>query len=70
LSNTDFRTLEAVTGFFREYMDRVHFVEPEKALDAALKDRWRRRAPCAAKVEAAMRGEFMQRAMSACATTR
>lgn len=24
LSNTDFRTLEAVTGFFREYMDRVH----------------------------------------------
>lgn len=23
LSNTDFRTLEAVTGFFREYMDRV-----------------------------------------------
>ena len=24
LSNTDFRTLEAVTGFYREYMDRVH----------------------------------------------
>jgi hypothetical protein len=24
LSNTDFRSLEAVTGFFREYMDRVH----------------------------------------------
>lgn len=24
LSNTDFRTLEAVTGFYREYMDRAH----------------------------------------------
>lgn len=24
LSNTDFRTLESVTGFYREYMDRVH----------------------------------------------
>lgn len=29
LSNTDFRTLEAVTGFYREYMDRVlaHYVQ-------------------------------------------
>lgn len=46
----------------------LHFVEPEKALDAGLKSRWQRRLPCAMRVDAATRGEFLQRAMSACTT--
>lgn len=48
----------------------LHFVEPEKALDATLKSRWQRRLPCAKGVEAATRGEYLRRAMNACATAR
>jgi hypothetical protein len=44
----------------------LHAVEPEKPLDAALSKNWRERLPCAAKVEAVTRGQFLLRALDAC----
>lgn len=45
----------------------LHAVEPEKALDAELLARWRKRLPCAAGVTGSTRGEYLQIAWRACA---
>ena len=62
--------LKSRFGTQYSFAHSLHFVEPEKALDNALKGRWKLRLPCAASVEAATRGEFLREAMSACTPTR
>lgn len=45
----------------------LHEVEVEKALDSRLEAAWKKRLPCAAAVQAATRGDFLQAAFEACA---
>lgn len=43
-----------------------HALEPERALEPALRAKWTRRLPCAGKVTASTRGEFLVGAQRAC----